>query len=290
MSYAELAAAFPRSGGENKTFFRRSIIRPSDSWVGLSPVAVGIFGAPSPCLRWPLGKYAAAALPGDFGRLGFGLGLRLGGAPFGAGPFLHRAGERQFPGGDHLVEGRTDRGLASPLGVCGVAGALGCHPACRGFRRALSGPFAVSLMFVLYAYSGWNAAAYIIGEVRQPQRTVPASLLLATVVVTILYVFLNAVFLASGPMSGFAGKIEVAKSLPGTSLASRGAHHVSVDRWRLDLLGERHDLGGSPRGAGRRRGFSCSWNPGADLRRRRSSPGYRSSNSSGALHGGHFNI
>jgi APA family basic amino acid/polyamine antiporter len=74
-----------------------------------------------------------------------------------------------------------------------------------------SGPFAVSLMFVLYSYSGWNAAAYIIGEVRNPQRTVPVALILATatVIVIILYVSLNAVFLASGPMNEFSGKIEV---------------------------------------------------------------------------------
>jgi basic amino acid/polyamine antiporter, APA family len=86
----------------------------------------------------------------------------------------------------------------------------------------------VSLMFVLYAYSGWNAAAYIIGEVREPQRTVPASLLLATVVVTILYVFLNAVFLASGPMSGFAGKIEVGEIAARNLLGEQGGRIMSA--------------------------------------------------------------
>ena len=43
-------------------------------------------------------------------------------------------------------------------------------------------------MFVLYSYSGWNAAAYIMGEVRDAQRTVPGALILATIVVMILYV------------------------------------------------------------------------------------------------------
>ena len=86
----------------------------------------------------------------------------------------------------------------------------------------LSGPFAVSLMFVLYSYSGWNAAAYIIGEVRDPQRTVPYALMLATVIVMILYVALNAVFLASGPMSEFAGKIAVGEIAARNLLGEKG--------------------------------------------------------------------
>lgn len=72
-----------------------------------------------------------------------------------------------------------------------------------------SGPFAVSLMYVLYSYTGWNAAAYIMSEVKRPEWTVPRALLLATGVVMVLYVGLNAVFLASGPMADFVGHKEV---------------------------------------------------------------------------------
>jgi len=87
---------------------------------------------------------------------------------------------------------------------------------------AISAPFAVSLMYVLYSYSGWNAAAYIIGEVRDAQRTVPRALMLATFLVLGLYVLLNAVFLGSGPMEEFAGKMEVGEIAASNLLGDEG--------------------------------------------------------------------
>ncbi len=71
-------------------------------------------------------------------------------------------------------------------------------------------PFAVGLVFVMYAYSGWNAATYIAGEVRDPKRSLPLALLSATLVVLVLYVGLNAVFLYTTPISEMAGQIDVA--------------------------------------------------------------------------------
>jgi APA family basic amino acid/polyamine antiporter len=79
----------------------------------------------------------------------------------------------------------------------------GFRPQAGDWNAMLSAPFAVALMYVLYSYTGWNAAAYIMGEVRKPEWTVPRALLLATLLVTVLYVGLNAVFLASGPMTDF---------------------------------------------------------------------------------------
>jgi APA family basic amino acid/polyamine antiporter len=55
--------------------------------------------------------------------------------------------------------------------------------------------FAVSLMYVTFAYSGWNAAAYIAGDLRDPSRTVPRALLAGTALVTLLYLLLNVTFL-----------------------------------------------------------------------------------------------
>jgi APA family basic amino acid/polyamine antiporter len=72
-----------------------------------------------------------------------------------------------------------------------------------------SGAFAVSLVYVMYSYSGWNASSYIIGEVQQPQRNVPRSLLAGTLVVIAAYVLLNAVFLVSTPESEMRGQLEV---------------------------------------------------------------------------------
>jgi basic amino acid/polyamine antiporter, APA family len=73
----------------------------------------------------------------------------------------------------------------------------------------VSGPFAVSLVYVMYAYSGWNAATYITEEVRNPAKNVPWALLIGTLAVTVLYLLLNYVFLRTTPKAVLAGKLEV---------------------------------------------------------------------------------
>jgi APA family basic amino acid/polyamine antiporter len=73
-----------------------------------------------------------------------------------------------------------------------------------------SSAFAVALVFVMYSYSGWNAAVYITGEIEQPQKNVPRSLLCGTLVVLLIYTGLNAVFLATTPAQEMTGQIEVA--------------------------------------------------------------------------------
>ncbi len=62
------------------------------------------------------------------------------------------------------------------------------------------GALAISLVFVMYSYSGWNAATYIAGEVRQPNRTLPRAMLLGCGSVVILYLALNAVYLYALPI------------------------------------------------------------------------------------------
>ena len=83
-------------------------------------------------------------------------------------------------------------------------------PALADLHYMTAAPFAVGLVFVMYAYSGWNAATYIAGEVRDPKRSLPLALLSATLVVIVLYVGLNAVFLYTTPISEMAGQIDVA--------------------------------------------------------------------------------
>ena len=71
------------------------------------------------------------------------------------------------------------------------------------------GAFAVSLIYVSYAYTGWNAATYLTGEVDDPQRTIPRILASGTLLVTVLYVALNYAFLRAAPMAELEGRLEV---------------------------------------------------------------------------------
>jgi APA family basic amino acid/polyamine antiporter len=63
----------------------------------------------------------------------------------------------------------------------------------------------------MYSFSGWNAATYIIGEMHTPQQSLPRALLAGTLIVTILYVALNAVFLHTTPIDQLSGQLDVAR-------------------------------------------------------------------------------
>ncbi len=66
-----------------------------------------------------------------------------------------------------------------------------------------------AMMLVMFAYSGWNASAYIAGELKEPRRTLPLSLLAGTGIVIVLYLAVNVFVLKSVPYSELAGTIPV---------------------------------------------------------------------------------
>lgn len=86
------------------------------------------------------------------------------------------------------------------------------------FARVLAG----SVMWISLSYAGFNAAVYIASEVKDAERNVPRSLWLGTVLVTFLYIVLNAVFVTAAPVSEIAGQKEIAaisaKAIGGSSL------------------------------------------------------------------------
>ncbi len=73
-----------------------------------------------------------------------------------------------------------------------------------GFANIGTTAFATALIYVSFAYSGWNAAAYIANEVERPERNLPRALLLGTGVVMALYVLLNLVFFYAVPSDTLA--------------------------------------------------------------------------------------
>jgi APA family basic amino acid/polyamine antiporter len=69
--------------------------------------------------------------------------------------------------------------------------------------------FGTSLIFVMFCFAGWNAAAYVAGEMENPQRDLPRALLLGTGVVLVLYLGLNAVYFYGASVDELAGQVEV---------------------------------------------------------------------------------
>ena len=63
------------------------------------------------------------------------------------------------------------------------------------------GTATTQLFYVMFAYSGWNAASYLAGEVRDPGRTLPRSLLLGAGLVVVLYLALNLTFAYAVPLA-----------------------------------------------------------------------------------------
>ncbi|MEY2830356.1 MAG: hypothetical protein RIQ33_2214, partial [Bacteroidota bacterium] len=68
-------------------------------------------------------------------------------------------------------------------------------------KDMMSMPFAISLIFVSYAFSGWNAAAYFASEIKNPKKNIPKAMVFGTLIVTVLYFLLNYTFLQNIPFN-----------------------------------------------------------------------------------------
>ena len=69
--------------------------------------------------------------------------------------------------------------------------------------------FGTAMMLIMFSYSGWNAVSYIAGEIKNPKRNIPFSLILGTLIVTVFYIVLNLLILVSLPFNDVQGVIAV---------------------------------------------------------------------------------
>ena len=95
--------------------------------------------------------------------------------------------------------------------VIGTPQPVSFAPQASDFSHIISAPFAISLVFVMYSFSGWNAATYIIGEMKSRSAICRAPCCSGTLIVLVLYVALNAVFLHTAPVDKLAGQLDVAR-------------------------------------------------------------------------------
>lgn len=87
--------------------------------------------------------------------------------------------------------------------------------------------FAVSLVYVFYAYTGWNSAAYIVEEIDRPRKNLPMALISATFLVMVLYILLQLVFLKHASIAQLEGKVQVATLAFGNLFGTQGLFWVS---------------------------------------------------------------
>ncbi|QNE38084.1 amino acid permease [Hymenobacter sp. NBH84] len=203
LSYGELAAALPRSGGEYH--YLSQIYHPVVGFLsGWVSATVG-FAAPTALAAMALGSYAANVWPGIEPKvLSIVVVLLL--------TAVHATSTRAGSRLQVFVTVVKVMVLVAFIGV-GVAVAvpqpIRFIPQPGDWHLLLSPAFAVSLIYVSYAYSGWNAAVYLAGEVAEPQRNLPRILLTGTSIVLLLYIGLNFVFLYAAPLAKLKGQVEV---------------------------------------------------------------------------------
>src|SRR5262245_26407987 len=222
LAYAELAAALPRSGGEYN--FLSRIYHPAVGFLaGWISATVG-FAAPIALAAMAFGTYFEGVFPGSPPLL---LGLSLAWIV----SIVHLTGLRQgslFQNVSTAIKVLLIAAFIVAGFTLGTPQPISFAPSAQDFGYILSAPFAISLVFVMYSYSGWNAATYIINEVRDPERSLPRSLFAATVIVLVLYVALNAVFLYTTPMAKMAGQINVAQIAGGEIFGETGGRVVAA--------------------------------------------------------------
>ncbi len=202
--YAELATMLPRSSGEYN--FLRRIYHPAFGFVaGWLSATVG-FAAPIALAAMAFGSYFKSIMP-DAPPLLLGLGITWLAA------LVHLGGVR-FGGAFHNVWTVLKLILIVAFIIAGFTignpQPISFAPSIADAAVITGAPFAISLVFVMYSYSGWNAATYIAGELREPARNLPRALLAGTAIVIVLYVGLNVIFLLTTPMHELAGQLDVA--------------------------------------------------------------------------------
>lgn len=201
--YGELGAALPRSGGEYHLI--SELYHPGLGFIaGWISATLG-FAGPIALAAMAFGEYTAAVF------------TTLSPTHLAAGIVLLSA----LIHGTSIRWGARFQNLFTILKVLlilvFIGMAVGVDPShtisilpdAAAVDELITPGFAVSLVFVTYAYTGWNAAIYIVGEIRNPERNLPRSLVLGTALVTVLYVLLNFVFLYTVPAGEMAGRVEI---------------------------------------------------------------------------------
>ncbi len=204
LCYAELGARLPRSGGEYN--FLGEIYHPAAGFIsGWISATVG-FAAPTALAAMTFGAYLSSVFPA-LNPLWLATVLIL------SMTWIHSTSHKNsadFQG--FFTSGKILLIVAfsfSALFFVGEPQEVSFMPKASDLSLFTGGAFAVSLIYVGYAYTGWNAATYLTSEIENPKKTLPRVLIVGTGVVMLCYLLLNYVFLTVAPMDAMAGELEI---------------------------------------------------------------------------------
>ncbi len=223
LCYAELGATLPRSGGEYN--FLSEIYHPAAGFIsGWISTTIG-FAAPTALAAITSATYLSAVWPGVPTTLAAVLLVTV----VGAAHLGSRSGSARF----QLFFTALKLLLILAFVVLAWWQAPNLQPVEWMFSSGdlgliASGGFAIALIYVNYAYTGWNAATYLAGELQDANRTLPRVLLAGTGIVMAVYVLLHVMFLSVAPMEAMAGELEIGYVVADFAFGDAGAGAVGL--------------------------------------------------------------
>jgi APA family basic amino acid/polyamine antiporter len=198
LCYGEIGAAFTRSGGEYN--YLSELYHPAVGFLSGFISSTVAFAAPVAAAALALGAYSGKVLTGIDPRITATIVVVV----------LTAIHSLSLKSGSRIQNIFTSLKVVLILFIIAAGlfshrnGDTGFMPGHFSLMEVLSGAFAINLYFVSYAYSGWNAAAYLSNEIEEPQKNLPKALLFGTLIVTFLYILLNFVFLYVAPQNELA--------------------------------------------------------------------------------------
>jgi APA family basic amino acid/polyamine antiporter len=97
----------------------------------------------------------------------------------------------------------------------------------------------IALIAVFWAFDGWHNINYIAGEIKKPQRNLPYSLVMGTLIITVLYVSVNVVYLLALPVEEMKGVVRIAEKAA-NSLFGKATTGVLSAAVLISILGALH--------------------------------------------------
>jgi basic amino acid/polyamine antiporter, APA family len=214
--YAELASRHAGAGGEY-TFLRLGLGRGVGflfAWSRMTVIQTGAIAA----VAFVFGEYATQVAP--LGTYSIAIWAAIG---VGALTLLNLAGTVQSKTLQKVMETLL---ILSLLGIAAAGIAVDAPPPPP--KPASGGALDFALLFVLFTYGGWNEAAYLGGEVRDPKRNMLKVLVLGIVLVTALYLVVCVGYLAALGLSGVADSKAVAADVMRLVLGEKGVAVLAV--------------------------------------------------------------
>ncbi len=203
LTYAEIATTLERSGGEY--LYLSKIYHPTLGFVSGWISTIAGFGGAISAVAIAIGSYASLLTPLPEKAVAIGSIVIISA--------IHLLGVKT---GGRMQTLLTTIKLflivffcLTPLFVTDVRSGISFLPQPGDGALIFSSGFAVALVFVVYAYTGWNAAAYIAGNLDDARRNLPRALLIGTLTVIAAYLALNGMFLLTTPMAELSGQNDV---------------------------------------------------------------------------------